>query len=145
MSIIAFRLNKSYKKYVIIRHKSMKGSFVMSKIIKNYSELVKVCRSAGLWYVGTFMSEFLAKRELWSDSERKGQFIHYMLSNYNVGDSAGGAITRMNCVIRIIESKMVKEALQMVLDCNDKKIGSTASKDDAQRCLDEIQQGIYKL
>ena len=115
----------------------------MSKPIKTYLELVKVCRSAGLWYVGSFMSEFLEKRELWSNSETKGQFIYHMLSEYDSGGSGSSAITRINCVIRIVESNRVKEALQMVLDCNDKKIGCEESKINARECLEDILNGKY--
>ena len=117
----------------------------MSKKIESYAELVRVCRSAGLWYIGSFMTEFLEKQELWRDPERKGEFIHYMLSEYDVGDSESSAITRINCVIRIVESKKVADALQMVLDCNDKKLGCPESKINAQLCLEEIAKGNLKF
>ena len=117
----------------------------MSKKIENYAELVKVCKSAGIWYVGSFMSEFLEKQELWRNPETKGKFVHYMITEYDVGDSESSAITRINCVIRIIESKRVEEALQIVLDCNDKKLGCPESKTNAQLCLDQIANGILKF
>ena len=115
----------------------------MSKIIKNYSELTRVCKSAGLWYVGSFMSEFLDKRELWSNPDKKGEFIHYMISEYDVGDSESSAITRINCVIRIVESNMVENALKMVLECNDKKLGCPDAKINAQLSLNEIKEENY--
>ena len=113
----------------------------MSKKISSYSELVDVCRSAGLWYVGSFMSEFLEKQDMWRNIETKGEFFHYMRTTYDLGDSESSSRTRINCVIRIVESKMVREALQMVLDSNDKKLGCPESKVNAQWCLDEISKG----
>ena len=116
----------------------------MSKRIKNYFELKDVCRSAGLWYVGSFMSEFLQNREKWNNPETKAQFIAYMYSNYGVSDSdIAGTRTRVNCVIRIIESNYVEDALRLVLEANEEKLGCEESKINAKETLEEIEKGFY--
>ena len=116
----------------------------MSKKICSYLELKDVCRSAGLWYVGSFMSEFLQNRESWLNADTKAQFIAYMYKNYGVSDSdITGTRTRVNCIIRIIESNMVEEALNMVLDADDRKLGCSESKINAKETLMEINKGIY--
>ena len=117
----------------------------MGKKIESYAALARVCRSAGLWYVGSFMMEFLEKQDLWRNPDTKEKFIHYMITEYDVGDSDSSARTRINCVIRIVESKKVEEALQMVLDSNDKKLGCSDSKINAELCLDEIRKGNLKF
>ena len=47
----------------------------MSKLIENQTELVKVCRSAAYWYVGSFMLEFLMRRVQWENPDTKPAFI----------------------------------------------------------------------
>lgn len=118
----------------------------MSKKISNYFELKYVCRSAGLWFVGSFMGEFLSKRGMWSDSEMKPEFIGYMWREFmnGIDSDITGTRTRVNCVIRIIESKMVKDALGLVLEANDEKLDCPESKINAQETLDNIKTGKYE-
>ncbi|MBR4049555.1 MAG: hypothetical protein IKK09_03580 [Clostridia bacterium] len=116
----------------------------MGKQIENFFELKDVCRSAGLWYVGSFMSEFLDKRDWWENKETKERFIAYMHNEYEGIDSdVSGTRTRVNCVIRIIESGYVKDALNLVLQANDEKLGCVESKVNAQMVLDAFESGEY--
>ena len=64
----------------------------MGKPIKNHFELKSVCRSAGLWYVGSFMIEMLMQRERWKNPATKTDFINYMFKN------CGGAMIKMSLV-----------------------------------------------
>ena len=116
----------------------------MSKKIKNYFELKDVCRSAGLWYIGSFMMEFLDNREMWENKDTKQQFIAYMHNKYEGTDRDFlGTRTRVNCIIRIIESGYVKDALKLVLQANDNKLGCDESKINAQFLLDAFERGEY--
>ena len=120
----------------------------MSKLINNQYELRAVCRSAGLSFVGSFMGEFLDKKEMWSNPDTKSQFVAHMYSDfaqYGWDDDITGTRTRVNCVIRIIESNMVVEALRLVLNANDNKLGCSESKINAQFVLDGLKNGSYKL
>lgn len=118
----------------------------MSKRIENYFQLVDVCRSAGLWYVGSYMGEFLRQKEKWTNPETKSSFIEYMYREYGAGDNdISGTRTRVNCVIRIVESGYVIEALNMVLAANDSKLGCYQSKINAQATLDAIEAGKLRL
>ncbi len=109
----------------------------MSKKIENYFELKDVCRSAGLWWIGSFMIEFLMQQEKWSNPETKNNFVKYMHENCGGTDKdESGTRTRVNCVIRIIESGMVEDALEMVLQANDEKIGCEESKVNAKHTLE---------
>ena len=117
----------------------------MSKPIETYADLVRLCKTTGLWYVGSFMMEFLDHRDEWSDPEKKKKFIKYMFEEYGAGDNdISGTTTRVNAMIRIVESHKVKEALQIVLDANDKKLDCAESKINAQLCLDLIEKGEIK-
>jgi len=117
----------------------------MGKLIESYADLVRLCKTAGLWYVGSFMMEFLDHRDEWSDPEKKNDFIKYMFDEYGAGDTdISGTTTRVNAMIRIVESRKVVEALQLVLDSNDKKLGCDESKINAQFCLDLIAKGEIK-
>ena len=114
----------------------------MSKIISSQLELIDVCRSAALWYVGSYMLEFIMKREQWENPDTKDAFVHYMFTEYGGGDKdESGTRTRVNAMIRIIESKKVKEALNLVLDADDRKLGCPQAKINAQVTLDWLATG----
>ena len=118
----------------------------MSKKIESYSQLIDVCRSAGLWYVGSYMIEFLVKRKEWENPETKNDFVKYMFDEYGGADNdISGTRTRVNCVIRIIESGYVVDALNLVLQANDNKLGCDQSKINAKLTLDAISKGKLKL
>ena len=53
--------------------------------------------------------------------------------------------SRINLAIRIIESGMVVDAMEYVLNCSDKKIGCDESKVNAQFILDCLKSGESKL
>ncbi len=114
----------------------------MGKRIKNHFELKDVCRSAGLWYVGSFMLEHIMKQNEWSNPETKEEFIRYMYEEYEGIDSdISGTRTRVNCIIRIIESGLVEDAMQLVLDANIRQLGIPEAKENAQVVLDKLKSG----
>ena len=114
----------------------------MSKKIENHFELKDVCRSAGLWYVGSFMLEFLKRKAEWQDADRKQEFIKSLYLEYpGIDDDISGTTTRANAMIRIIESDKVKDAMQLVLDANEKKLGCMETKTNAKAVLDMIENG----
>ena len=114
----------------------------MSKPISNHFELVDVCRSAALWYVGSYMLEFLMRQEQWKDPDTKESFIRYMFEEYGGSDKdLSGTRTRVNAMIRIIESRKVEDALKLVLEADEAKLGCEQSKLNAQETLDRIQNG----
>ena len=117
----------------------------MSKEIKTTMELMDVCRSAGLWYVGSFMLEMLMTRERWENKDTKGAFVEYMHHEYNCDSDISGTRTRVNAMIRIIESHKVEEALELVLAANDDKLGCDQSKENARVVLKLIKDGKLKV
>lgn len=114
----------------------------MSKKIENHFELKNVCRSAGLWYAGSFMLEFLKRKAEWQDADRKQEFIKSLYLEYpGIDDDISGTTTRANAMIRIIESDKVKDAMQLVLEANEKKLGCMESKTNAKVVLDMLDNG----
>lgn len=112
------------------------------KPITNQFELKDVCRNAGLWYVGSFMLEFLKRKSEWKDETKKLTFIESMFEEYEgIDKDISGATTRVNAMIRIIESDKVVDAMNLVLEANDKKLGCHQSKINAQAVLDLIAEG----
>ena len=112
------------------------------KPIENHFELKKVCRNAGLWYVGSFMGEFIKRKAEWKDETKKPAFIQSMFEEYEGSDkNISGTTTRVNAMIRIIESDKVVDAMNLVLEANDKKLGCNQSKINAQAVLDLIAEG----
>ena len=116
----------------------------MGKKINNHFELKDVCRSAALWYVGSFMLEHIMRQDEWSNPETKEQFIKHMYNEYEgIDDDISGTRTRVNCMIRIIESGLVEDAMQLVLDANIQKLGIPEAKENAQAVLDGLKSGKY--
>lgn len=114
----------------------------MSEKIKNHFKLKDVCRTANLWYVGSFMLEYIKRKEEWNDEEKKSGFIEYMFKEYpGIDSDITGTRARANAMIRIIENRKVEDALQLVLDANNKKIGCPESKEYAQKVLDMLSKG----
>ena len=117
----------------------------MSKLITNQTELVEVCRSAAYWYVGSYMLEFLMWREQWENPDTKPAFIQYMFAEYGGGDNnISGTRTRVNAMIRIIESRKVEEALELVLNTDDRKLGCAQAKINARETLMRLRNGQIK-
>ena len=114
----------------------------MSKEIENYFELKRVCRSAGLWYVGAFMIEFLMQQDKWSNPDTKNDCVEYMYRECGGTDSdINGTRVRVNSVIRIIESRRVEEALELVLAADDRKLGCSEAKENARATLERLRNG----
>ncbi len=113
----------------------------MSKPIANPFELKNVMRNAGYWYVGSFMLEFLTQQERWKNPDTKPSFIRYMHDEYDFGDDISSTTTRVNAMIRIIESRMVETAMEFVLAANDNKLGCVESKINAKEVLARLQSG----
>ena len=61
-----------------------------------------------------------------------------------IGDDISGTRTRANAMIRIIESKKVEDALQLVLEANNQKLGCIESKENAQKVLVLLSEGKLK-
>lgn len=51
------------------------------KPIENHFELKKVCRNAGLWYVGSFMGEFIKRKAEWKDETKSRLSFRVCLRN----------------------------------------------------------------
>ena len=114
----------------------------MSKPISNHFELKDVCRNAGLWYVGSFMLEYIKMKEMWSNPDTKSAFIQYIYNEYSgIDDDISGTTTRVNAMIRIIESRKVEDALHLVLAADDRKLGCAESKENAKVTLDMLSSG----
>lgn len=115
-----------------------------SKPIKNHFELKEVCRKATSYFVGSFMLEMIMRRSEWENPATKNAFIQDMFDEYYAWDersSLDQIRNRVNCVIRIIESGLVEDALQYVIDSNPLKMEIPAAREAAEITLDKIKSG----
>lgn len=115
-----------------------------SKEIKNYFELKEVVRKATSYFVGSFMLEMIMRRNEWENPETKTEFVKSFHQEYYGWDErCNEKLTRdkINCVIRIIESGMVEDALQYVIDGNDIKLRIPEVKECAEKTLSLIKSG----
>lgn len=118
-----------------------------SKKIKNHFELIDVCRKATSYFVGSFMIEMIMRRKEWENPETKTAFIESFHKEYFDWDdkcTISRTRNRVNLVIRIIESGLVEDALQYVLDSNDRKMNIPEAKENAEYTLDLIKSGKLK-
>lgn len=115
-----------------------------SKKIKNHFELKEVCRKATSYFVGSFMLEMIVRRAEWGNQETKTAFIQDMYDQYFAWDeecSIAQIRNRVNCVIRIIESGLVEDALQYVIDSNPRKMDIPEAREAAEITLYRIRSG----
>lgn len=116
----------------------------MSKEIRDHFELKDVCRKASSYFVGSFMLEMIKRRSEWENADTKKGFIEDLHSKYFSWDEKW-PISRtrnyVNAVIRIIESRRVEDALEYVIDSNDKRMDIRQAKENAKETLELIQSG----
>ena len=108
--------------------------------------MVWAIQKAGAWCIGSFMVEFVDSYEEFQDKTRKARFISNFMEEYDsVTDDIEQLRNRINLAIRIIESDMVEDAMEFVLNTNDFKLGCDESKTNAQFMLDRLKTGESKL
>jgi len=90
-------------------------------------QFVQAYRSAGLWFVALYMEAFLLRMDELQDEVKKTYLIAEIFDNGNGPDKKErGTRTRVDCLLRIIESERIIEALE---------IASTSSKIDPQAAM----------
>ena len=112
-----------------------------------YEEMMRNVNTAGTWFVGAFMGEFLAKYPEYStDLARRTAFIRYMHQEYGKNLDYTYETTKTKCyaVMAIINGKRVLDALEHVINSNDKKVPEDA-KVNAKCAMDAIESGKLKL
>lgn len=114
------------------------------KPIKNHFELKDVCGKATSYFVGSFMLELIHRRNEWENPATKTAFVEDFHKEYFSWDNncpIDRTRNRINCVIRIIHSKMVEDALQYVIDSNNKKMDIPEARENAKATLDLLKSG----
>ena len=110
--------------------------------LNGYEDLQDTIKSAGAWFIGSFMMEFVDNYEKFQDKKTKTEFIEYFMKEYDVVTTDFNQLrNRINLAIRIIESGMVEQAMEYVLNCNDNNMGCEESKINAQYLLDCLESG----
>jgi hypothetical protein len=114
---------------------------VLTKI-NNYGELLNIIRSAGAWFVGAFIIEIIDNYEKTRDRKKKREFIEYFHERYCETMDGKQLRDRINCLIRIVESNMIVDALKYVTDtANPEKIGCKEAVENAQILLNKVKNG----
>ena len=110
--------------------------------LNNYEDMKDVIESAGAWFIGSFMMEFVDNYEKFQDKKTKTEYIEYFLKEYDVVTSDFQQLrNRINVAIRIIESGIVEKAMEYVLERNDNNMYCSESKVNAQYLLDCLKSG----
>ena len=87
----------------------------MEKYI-NDEQFERAYRSAGLWFVGEYMELFLSRINELRDDVSKNKIIEELYNDGNGFDKKiSGTRTRVNSLLRIIESGRVEDALKVVI------------------------------
>lgn len=110
--------------------------------LNNHSDLQDAIKSAGAWFIGSFMLEFVDNYDKFQDNKTKTEYIEYFIKEYDVVTNDFNQLrNRINLAIRIIESGMVVDAMEYVLNCNDNNMNCNESKINAQYLLDCLRTG----
>ena len=102
-------------------------------------------RSAGLGFVGCYMEAFLLRMDELQDKLLKKKLIEEIYDNgENTFDKKiGGTITRVNCLLRIIEAGRVVEALEIVASSKYLLKINPYPVSEAKSLLKRINDGEY--
>lgn len=116
------------------------------KPLNGYKEMKWAIEKAGAWFIGSFMCELVDCYMEFQNKNSKTKFIEHFMEEYDgVTDDMNQLRNRINLAIRIIESGMVIDAMEYVLNTNDEKLGCSESKINAQFMIDRIRSGESKL
>ena len=116
------------------------------KPLNGYKDMEWAIQKAGAWFIGSFMVEFVDSYEQFQEKNKKADFLAYFMKEYDtVTDDENQLRNRVNLIIRLIESGMVKDAMEYVLNTNNDKLGCDESKTNAQFMLDRLKSGESKL
>ena len=116
----------------------------MSKIIRNNFEAKDVCRKATSSFVGVFMLEIIKRRNEWENPKTKTKFINDFHEEYFAwrdGWTIDKTRNRVNCVIRIIESRKVEPVLEYIANGCESKMALPEAKEYAKTLLELIGNG----
>lgn len=112
-----------------------------------YTQMVRKINTAGAWFVGVFMGEFLhGYPQYHQDVASRTAFIQYIHQEYGVNLNYTYDSTKTKCyaLMSLIENRMVIQALDHVLHCNETRIGKEPME-NARKLKAAIQQGSVKL
>ncbi len=83
------------------------------KPLNGYADMEWAIQKAGAWFIGSFMLEFVENYEKFQDTVTKEAFIDYFFKEYDVVTADRHQLAnRINLAIRIIESGMVRDAME---------------------------------
>jgi len=116
------------------------------KLLNGYKDMEWAIQKAGAWFIGSFMVEFVDSYEQFQNKNTKADFLDYFMKEYDVVTEDENQLrNRVNLAIRLIESSMVEDAMEYVLNTNDDKLGCDESKTNAKFMLERLKSGESKL
>lgn len=112
-----------------------------------YEEMVRRINTAGAWFTGVFIGEILIRYHEWHDEEGgKVKFIKSFYKEYGqgLGYTEDSVKTKCYAVMSLVENHKVLDAIEFVINCNDKKVTQDAV-DNATVLLDKICRDAIEL
>lgn len=112
-----------------------------------YQQMVRKSNTAGAWFVGSFMGEFIHDYSIWHDTENgKPEYIKRIHNEYGKAVDYEYASTQTKCyaLMSIIENHMVLDAIDHVLNTNKEKV-TEGAQENAACLLDSIVSGKVVL
>ena len=100
----------------------------------------KKMKTAGAWFVGVFMREILHEYpKFCNDVNKRSEFIKYFHKEYgeNLGYTYDTTKAKCYAVIEIIKAGRVLDAIEYVIESNEKKVPEEAYE-AASELLDDI-------
>ena len=114
--------------------------------ITSSDQLEAVIAGTGAEFIGTFMMEFVDSFECFGTKDKKNQFMDYFYNDHFAGSGTKKELQeKVNAAIRIIESGLVKEAMEYVMGaCEGSECGAEA-KTAAKELLESLASGAVAL
>jgi len=108
-----------------------------------YQEMLSKINTAGAWFTGSFLGEFIYRYPDYCDDQvERTKFINYIHKEYGQALEYSFDTTKTKCyaVMAIIKGHRVLDAIEHVLQSNDLKVVEGA-KENAAALLEAINTG----
>ena len=109
-------------------------------------QLETVIAGAGAGFIGTYMSEFVESFDCFATKDKKNQYMDYFYNDHFAGLGTKKELQeKVNAAIRIIESGLVKEAMEYVMGAGESIECEAEAKTAAKELLESLVSGAVVL
>ena len=109
-------------------------------------QLAAAVKNADAGFIGLYMAEFVESFDCFATKDKKNQYMDYFYNDHFAGCGTKKDLQeKVNTAIRIIESGLVKEAMEYVMGACEGSECEAEAKTAAKDLLESLESGAVKL